>query len=649
MTLKSAKQILDDFYLCQNQPEKQKSLFYQLIHKLQIESAQDQKLTVFHLIFGSYRHLEVALEKLAQLEHPDWAHQQIKNLSVQYRELIFPQTTPALQLLHKMRTDLPDDEAEYLGWILLQGPEEYPDILAKIPLALFYQQKKGFWSHPEGLPTFGALMVKMANSGQNLPTENGNQVCHSLRVLLAASRNLRFPFPPNFFSSLFSLNELGQSRLSEIIVGEETSNIDFEFSDESNFSQIFSTQLKALFLFRQSFLKQELPLYEELFESQHKDELVFPKITDNSINIIGYALNDLGIGEDCRALYHALNDGKNNVRLIALKPAGRNFDAFPQLNKHLSQELKGKINIFCMPLVDFMTQKLKFGNRILDGHYNICFAPWEFDEWPKDYDFCVKGLQEIWGISNFVTKAYERFDIKVLSMPNIVLKGETAQLSRTDFGLDPSAFTFMFCFDFNSSIKRKNPFGVIKAFQLAFPQNETHVQLVIKTMGGPGYDKQRKHLYQLAEQDPRIHLIHDQLERAAFNSLISLSDCFVSLHRCEGFGRALAEAMLFDKPVIATDYSGSSEFLNSQTGFPVSYQLTAVLPEEYPMAEGLFWAEPNLDCAARQMREVRQNSERARDIAQQGHRFITQNHGADTARKKLQNRINAIFQEMVIK
>src|SRR5262249_14120959 len=75
-------------------------------------------------------------------------------------------------------------------------------------------------------------------------------------------------------------------------------------------------------------------------------------------------------------------------------------------------------------------------------------------------------------------------------------------------------------------------------------------------------------------------------------------DCLVSLHRSEGFGRFLAEAMWLGRPVIATAYSGNVDFMTSDVSCLVNYRLGPVAPHAYPFWQDPMWADPDLDEAA---------------------------------------------------
>jgi glycosyltransferase involved in cell wall biosynthesis len=167
----------------------------------------------------------------------------------------------------------------------------------------------------------------------------------------------------------------------------------------------------------------------------------------------------------------------------------------------------------------------------------------------------------------------------------------------------PEGFLFLFAFDYSSTIERKNPVGLIEAFTRAFAPGEGP-QLLLKTINGPLLPLAEEEVMWATRDRPDVHVLDRSLTDAERDGLIAACDCYVSLHRSEGFGLTLAEAMAAAKPVIATGWSGNVDFMNADNSLLVDYTLTRVGPGAaiYP-ADGT-WAEPDLGHAARLMRQV---------------------------------------------
>jgi glycosyltransferase involved in cell wall biosynthesis len=148
-------------------------------------------------------------------------------------------------------------------------------------------------------------------------------------------------------------------------------------------------------------------------------------------------------------------------------------------------------------------------------------------------------------------------------------------------------------------MKRKNPEAAIAALrQMRHRPVGRRAGLVIKTMNGPQAPEALAQFRAIVADDPDIFVIDEVLTRADTLALTRACDCVVSLHRCEGLGLVVAEAMALGRPAIVTDYAATADLLTPQTGFPVNYRLIPVEPGEYPMANGQFWAEPDIDHAA---------------------------------------------------
>ena len=167
----------------------------------------------------------------------------------------------------------------------------------------------------------------------------------------------------------------------------------------------------------------------------------------------------------------------------------------------------------------------------------------------------------------------------------------------------PAGFLFLFAFDYLSTVQRKNPVGLIEAFKLAFAPGEGP-QLLIKTINAPLRPLAEEEVLWAAHGRPDIHVVDRSLSGEELSRLMAACDCYVSLHRAEGFGLTMAEAMAMGKPVIGTGYSGNVDFMNSENSYLVDFTLGRVGPdcEIYP-AEGE-WANPSIEHAAELMRRV---------------------------------------------
>ena len=209
--------------------------------------------------------------------------------------------------------------------------------------------------------------------------------------------------------------------------------------------------------------------------------------------------------------------------------------------------------------------------------------------------------------------------VPVVTLPQPVL-APAAAVGELPVDLG-DAFTFLFTFDFFSTARRKNPVGLVEAFTRAFEPGDG-AQLVVKTFNGDAKPESLAQLERAAAGRDDVHVIDRFLPVEQKDALLARADAYVSLHRSEGFGLSLAEAMLLGKPVIATGYSGNLQFMTPANSWLVGYELTRVGEgvEMYP--PDAQWAEPDLGHAAELMREVRAGGEAVRRRAERGRRDV---------------------------
>jgi hypothetical protein len=344
------------------------------------------------------------------------------------------------------------------------------------------------------------------------------------------------------------------------------------------------------------------------------------------VNLFGYARGELGIGEDIRQVAVALAKQGIPVCLVNFEP-GKNISQADRSADHLVVEApRYAFNIFCMTGIETVRYACERGLEPFAGRYNIGLWPWELPDWPESCRHAYSFVDEVWGISEYTAHAH-RFAAPrpVVPMTLPVSLGEVGSQGRKDFGLPADAYLYCFAFDINSSAARKNPEGLIAAFQKAFPRKRGEdVGLVLKIShpetGCALWDRIRK----AAARDRRVHLVEKTMRRPELLALFNVCDCFVSLHRAEGFGRCLAEALLLGKQVVATGFSGNRDFCQEPRVALVRHRMVPLKPGDYMWGGGQEWADPDLDHAAELLRSVRKNP-RPKD--EQGFPFLHDNAG----------------------
>ena len=171
---------------------------------------------------------------------------------------------------------------------------------------------------------------------------------------------------------------------------------------------------------------------------------------------------------------------------------------------------------------------------------------------------------------------------------------------------------FLFNFDFLSTTHRKNPGAVIDAFRSAFRGDDEAV-LVMKSINWE-HDPAGRELLERQSQGLNVVFLDAHQPGAEVNALFASADCYASLHRSEGLGLGMVQAMYLGKPVIATGYSGNLEFMNSENSLLVNYEMTELDEDSGPYERGTRWAAPNVDHAATLMRWVYEHQEESKAL-----------------------------------
>lgn len=323
------------------------------------------------------------------------------------------------------------------------------------------------------------------------------------------------------------------------------------------------------------------------------------------VNLIGYARGQFGIGEDVRMAALACEAAGIPFSIYNVEPGREVCQGDDSALRHVSDALPYAINLFCTTGIETARLAAVQGSKLFDGRRSIGYWPWELPEWPEDWHHAYNLVDEVWASSRFTYEAFAKSCPKpVRHMPMAVTVDPTVGMVRRDFCLPEGRFLFVFSFDFLSSLARKNPQACVDAFRRAFPRGDEPVGLVVKVMRATEDNSVWEALLAEARQDGRIIIISGTLDRGALLDLYRACDCYVSLHRSEGFGRGIAEAMMLGKPVIATGHSGNMDFTLPGTAGVVDHRLRRVAENGYTFGGGQVWAEPDVEHAAWWMRRM---------------------------------------------
>lgn len=329
------------------------------------------------------------------------------------------------------------------------------------------------------------------------------------------------------------------------------------------------------------------------------------------VNLIGYAFGQLGIGEDVRMAGRSLLAANVPMAILDFPPGAEVGNNDRSMVTHVSDISEYAFNIFCLTALENGRYYAERGRAQFLERYNIGYWPWELSAWPKDWRMMIELVDEVWVSTQHTYDSLKSIcDKPLYLMPMAVELGPVKKLgshakTRHHFNLPVDAKLFCFSFDLKSYVDRKNPQACVDAFLKAFPKkdfDESEVGLVIKAHKPAKPDAVWTKLKRLASRDKRIHIIEETLSRPELLALYQSCNCYLSLHRAEGFGRGLAEALQLGLHVICTGYSGNVDFCQPPQADLVRYKLVRVRKGQYPYSSGQVWAEPNIDHAASLMR-----------------------------------------------
>lgn len=317
------------------------------------------------------------------------------------------------------------------------------------------------------------------------------------------------------------------------------------------------------------------------------------------INIIGDLHSESGLGSVTREIIRSI-DGLCECRCVNLPLSLKSKQQIKNL-KCDSEGLHAGINLFIGNPEILLRAFLELNSMHLLKNYNIGLWFWELELVPRNWVLINNVIDEVWVQSKFVedtfSPEFKNIALMPFSLSNVIASNKT----RKDLGLPNTSFSFIFTFDFLSHISRKNPEAVINAFMEAFGHQED-VALVIKSVNANKSPEYYSSISEKIKSFNNIYLIDGYFDAPDLYRMIELSDCYVSLHKSEGLGLGMAEAMKLGTLVIATAYSGNLSFMNQENSLLVNYSRIGVKKNEYPYAAESYWAEPDINDASKKMK-----------------------------------------------
>lgn len=364
----------------------------------------------------------------------------------------------------------------------------------------------------------------------------------------------------------------------------------------------------------------------------------------NGINLITYIRGQTGSAQGARHVAEILQYSGIDFTILDFEPT-----ELWEYNDHTWEHKIGEkaiynINLFHVNPPELPIVLAHVGHEILQDRYNIAFCLWELERLPAHWIPPLDMFDEIWTPSDFTGISF-RTDTKkpVYTMPYALTTPPCKpSIGREHFMLPADKVLFLCMYDCLSTIGRKNPLGVIKAYKKAFSPKDDNVGLVVKLNNAKQEDLNtiQKHF----DKSWNVYIISEILHKEEINSLIKCVDVYVSLHRSEGFGLVCAEAMLLGKPVIATNWSSNTEFMDEDVACMVDYSLVTIKEQTGPYPAGHRWAEPDLSQASEYMRELYENKNYRVKLAKRARAHIEKKLSPEHISKIYLSRIATILE-----
>ncbi len=351
-------------------------------------------------------------------------------------------------------------------------------------------------------------------------------------------------------------------------------------------------------------------------------------IDETAITIIGHPWAPIGMGEQLRSHVRAGLAMQLDIKIYDIfRYAQRGDAAHAGLLDALEVEkVAGGIRIFHIngDEVERVLETFAARGNDFAAGINIIVPAWELPKYPAAWVPALRRFDEIWAISAFVQAGLAAAGLASHLVGQSVQFDAMPFLPRRHFDIRESAFVLLHFFDLSSYAARKNPDAVQRVFDRLRSDNPfADLQLVLKVKEGERGARWGEEF----NQDQQIRIIDTPLDTHGVLSLINACDCFVSLHRAEGFGRGLGEAMALGRLAMGTNWSGNTDFMTEANSLLVAAKQVRLSANEYPHANGQSWADPDLDCAARLLRATLADPARGRALALRGQRDILLSHG----------------------
>ncbi len=368
------------------------------------------------------------------------------------------------------------------------------------------------------------------------------------------------------------------------------------------------------------------------------------KLRPRGVNLVGYLAGELGIGTSARLMDAALQAAHIPTSTFA---ASADLQSRATAAYRRSDGTRFDTSLLAVNADQTKTVSESLVD-VVAGSYRIGMWYWEVESFPASRDAAFSHVDEVWAATDFVRDA-------IAARATVPVRTVTPPLPQRS-AIEPPEIParlqipvdrpwFFFAFDYLSTVERKNPLGLLDAFDRAFSQDDGEGPiLVIKTLnaGRRVGDAERLRLAAAGRAD--VILVDEYLEPDELTALMARCTAYVSLHRAEGLGLTIAEAMAWGRPVVVSAYSGNMQFTNSRNSFLVPCTMTTIPIGAEPYPAGTRWGDPDLDQAAAILRRIVDDPAAALAVGRQAAEDIRTLHSPAAAGERLHEALQAAWE-----
>ena len=369
-----------------------------------------------------------------------------------------------------------------------------------------------------------------------------------------------------------------------------------------------------------------------------------PGIDDVTVTFIGHPWAPIGMGEQMRSHLQACAAVRIPFKVFDIfRYAQRTDTAHDRIiGRAECTEVAPGIRVFHIngDEVERVIEAFEAQGNVFSGGYNIIVPAWELPTYPKEWATQLKKFDEVWALSHFIAASLATSGVASTYTGQAIELEPGPNLPRRHFGIRESAFVLLNFFDLSSYATRKNPEAVLELFEAIRAEHPFRdVQLVLKVKNG---ERAAQDWADTLKPDPQIKVIATPLDSFGVKGLINACDCFVSLHRAEGFGRGLGEAMSLGRLAMGTAWSGNVDFMTKENSLLVDHTSRKLKRDEYPFWKGQSWADPSVAHAHALLRPVLADPRRGQAMAERGQADVLRTHGNRAVGLRILDRLTAI-------